>query len=151
VHGLVALFLEVIVFAIILLFIGLVALRVLIIATRTIVASIVLMTIAGLLVVAIMSVALMVVAILVATMLLVASFTGMRGRKMSHLLFFWLLFILGNLLKNVSHFVSRLTLCKESNELERFSEHCLVCNRKLKLICLQLCKEDFFTPLLHHG
>jgi hypothetical protein len=47
-------------------------------------------------------VALMVVARLVATMLLVAQFTAMHGGKMSHLLFFWLLFVLGNLLKNAS-------------------------------------------------
>ncbi len=72
VHGLVALFLEVIAFAIILHFIGLPALRVLIVATRAIMVLIVLMTIVGLLVILIALVASMVVAILVATMLLVA-------------------------------------------------------------------------------
>jgi hypothetical protein len=83
VHGLVALFLEVIMLVIILLFVGLAVFRVLIIATRTIMASIVLMMINGSFVVAIVSVALMVmvVAILVAMMLLVAQFTAaLAGR-----------------------------------------------------------------------
>jgi hypothetical protein len=56
-HGLVALFLEVIALAIILLFVGLAALRILVIAARTIVALIVSMTIVRLAIVAIASVA----------------------------------------------------------------------------------------------
>jgi hypothetical protein len=62
VHGLVTLFLEVIVLAIILLLIGLAVFRVLIFATRTIVALIVPMMIVGLLVIVTTSVALMIVA-----------------------------------------------------------------------------------------
>ncbi len=65
--------------------------------------------------------------------------------------FFWLLFILGNLLKNANCFVGCLTLLKESDELEWVSEHCLVCICKLKLMHLRLRKEDLLTPLLHHG
>jgi hypothetical protein len=76
------------------------------------------MMVVRVLVVAITLAALMIVAIVVATMLLVAQFMAMHGRKMSHLLFFWLLFVLGDLLNNTSHFVSCLTLLKESDELE---------------------------------
>jgi hypothetical protein len=115
VHGRVALFLEVIALAIILLFVGLAALRVLILATRTIVALIVLMPIVGSLIVVIVLVALMVVAILVATVLLVAWFMARCSGKMSCLLFFWLHFVFGNLFKNASHCVGRLTLFEESN------------------------------------
>ncbi len=71
-HGIVALFLEAITLAIILLFVGLPALRVLIFVTTTIMASIVLMIIVRLAIIAIALVALMIVAILVETMLLVA-------------------------------------------------------------------------------
>ncbi len=67
-HGLVALFLEVITLAIIFLFVGLAALQVLVIASRTIVALIVLMTVVGLAIVAIALVASMVVTIFVKTM-----------------------------------------------------------------------------------
>jgi hypothetical protein len=144
------------VLAIILLFVGLAALRVLIIVTRTIMALIILMRIVGLLVIAITLVALVVVTILVATMLLVYSFTATRGRKMHHLFFFWLLFILGNLLKNASFFVNCLTLLKESDELHRVSGHHLVQFCKLELMRLGLHKEDSFTLLLccehfHHS
>ncbi len=45
---------------------------------------------------------------------------------MSHFLSFWLLFNLGNLLKNASHFVGCLTLPKEIDELEQVSGHRLV-------------------------
>jgi hypothetical protein len=111
VHGLVALFLEVIALAIILLLIGLAVLRVLILATRTIVVLIILIMIVGSLIV--MWVALMIVEVLVAMMLPVAWFTAAHERKMSHLLLYWLLFVLGDLLKNASCFVSRLTLLKK--------------------------------------
>ncbi len=128
-----ALFHEVIALAIIFLFVGLAVLRVLIIATRTILVSIVLMTIVGLLVVSILLVASMIVMILVALMLLVAQLTAMHGGKISHLLFFWLLFVLGDLLKNASRSVGCLTLLKESNELERVHGHCLICIRECGL------------------
>ncbi len=88
VHGLVALFLEVIALASILLFIGLAALRVLIVATRTIVTSIILMTVVRLAIVAIALVVSMIVTILVAAKLLVAQFKATNGGKMSHFLFF---------------------------------------------------------------
>jgi hypothetical protein len=70
---------------------------------------------------------------------------------MSHFLFFWLLFILDNLLKNASRFVGCLTLLEEKDELERVSEHCLVQIHKLKLMCLGLRTEDLFTLLLSRG
>jgi hypothetical protein len=113
VHGLITHFLEVIVLAIILLLVGLAVLRVLVVAMRMIVVLIITMTIVGSLVIAIALVALMIVAIFVATMLLVAWFTATGNRKMSHLLLFWLLFVLGNLLKNARCFVGRLTLLKK--------------------------------------
>ncbi len=86
-HGLIALFVEVIVLAIILLFKELAVLRVLIVMMRTIMVLIVSMMIVGSSVFAIASVALMIVAILVATMLLVAEFTATCGGKMSRLTF----------------------------------------------------------------
>ncbi len=150
-HGLVALFLAVIVFAIILLFVGLAALRVLIIVTRTIVALIILMAIVGLPVVAIVLVVLMVVVILVATMLLVAQFTATRSKMMSRLLFFWLPFALDNLLKSARCFVSCLTLLKQSDELEQVRGHHLVCIRELKLMRLGLREEELLNLLLHCG
>jgi hypothetical protein len=70
---------------------------------------------------------------------------------MSRLLFFWLLFVLGNLLKNASCFVGCLTLLKESDELEWVRGHRLVCIRKLKRMHLGLREEDLFTLLLCHG
>jgi hypothetical protein len=109
------------------------------------------MTIVGLSVVAITLVTSMVVAILVAMMLPVACFMAACNGKMSHLLLFWLLFVLGNLLKNAGLFVGRLTLLKKSNELERVRGHRLVCIRKLKLMRLGLRKEDLFALLLRHG
>ncbi len=68
---------------------------------------------------------------------------------MSRFLFFWLLFILGNLLKNASRFVGCLTLLKESNTLERVSGHCLIQIHELDLFCLGLHEEDLFTLLFH--
>jgi hypothetical protein len=137
-HGLVALFLEMIAVAIILLFVGLAALQVLVVAPRTIVALILLMTTVRLAIIAIALVALMVVAIFVAWMLLVAPFTATCGRKMSHFLLFRLLLVLGNLLKNASRLVGCLTLLEESNELEPISRHHLVQVRKLELTRLGL-------------
>jgi hypothetical protein len=97
VHGLVALFLEVIALAIILLVVGLVVPCVLVVALTIIMALIVLMIIVRLVIVAIMSVALMVVAIFVAMVLLVAQFMATPGRNMSRILFLWLLLVLGDL------------------------------------------------------
>jgi hypothetical protein len=71
-HGLVALFLEVIVPLIVLLVIGLVAPHILVVASRAIMAPIVSMTIVGLSIIAVVSVALMVVAIFTPVMLTVA-------------------------------------------------------------------------------
>ncbi len=70
---------------------------------------------------------------------------------MSRTLFFWLLLVLGNLLKNASCLVSCLTLLKEGNHSERVGRYHLVQVGKLVLVRLRLCKEDFFTLLLHHG
>ncbi len=104
-HGLITLFLEVIVLAIILLFVGLAVPRVLVVALTMIMALIVSMTIIRLMIIAITSVASMVVAIFVATVLLVARFTATCGRNMSRTLFLQLLLVLGNLLKNASRLV----------------------------------------------
>ncbi len=150
-HGLVALFLEVIALAIILLFVGLTALQVLVVASRTIVASIVLMTIVGLAIIAIALVAPMIVAIFVTTMLLVAQFMATSGRKMSHFLLFLLLLVLDNLHGNASCLVGCLTLLEESNQLERVSRHRLIQVCELELMRLGLRKEDLFTLLLHCG
>ncbi len=136
---------------IILLVVGLVLPCVLVVASTTIMALIVLMRIAMLAIVAIRSVALMVVAIFVVTVLLVAQFTATCGRKMSRTLFLWLLLVLGNLLKNASCLVGRLTLLEEENHSERVGRHCLVQVGKLVLVRLRLCKEDLFTFLLRRG
>jgi hypothetical protein len=99
-HGLVAIYLEVIALANILLLAGLFVLVVLVFATRMIVASIVLITIVMSLVIAIALVASMVVAIL-AMMLPVTWVTAAWDRKMSHLLLFWP-FLLLYLLKDTT-------------------------------------------------
>jgi hypothetical protein len=70
------------------------------------------------------------------------------GRKFSCFPFRWLLLVLGNLLKNTSHLVGRLTLLKESNYPERVGRHRLVQVGKLVLVHLRLRKEDLFTLLL---
>jgi hypothetical protein len=151
VHGLVALFLEVIALAIILLVVGLVIPCVLVIASTTIMASIVSMMTVRLAIVVIMSVASMVVMIFVATVLLVAQFMAMCGRNMSRTLFLQLLLVLGNLLENDSRLVSCLTLLKEGNHSERVGRHRLVLVSKLVLVHLRLHEEDLFTLLLHRG
>jgi hypothetical protein len=66
-------------------------------------------------------------------------------------LFFWLLFILGDLLKNASCLVGCLTLLEESNELEKVSGHHLIQVRKLELMHLELREEDLYTLFLYHG
>jgi hypothetical protein len=75
----------------------------------------------------------------------------MRSGKVSCFLFFLLLFILGDLLKNASCLVGCLTPLEESNELERVSGHRLIQVRELELMRLGLCKEGFFTLLLRCG
>jgi hypothetical protein len=114
VHSLITLFLEVILLVIILLLIGLVVLVVLVFATRVIVASIVLMTTIMSLAIPIVSDALLIVAVL-AMMLPVAQFTAASNVKMSHLLLFWLFFLL-DLVKDADHFIVSLTLLKKGDE-----------------------------------
>ncbi len=150
-HGLIALFLEVIALAIILLVVGLVVPCVLVVALTTIMALIVLMMLARLAIIAITSVASMVVTLFVATVLLVAQFTATCGRDMSRTLFLWLLLVFGNLLKNASHLVGCLTLLKEGNHSEQVGRHRLVQVGKLVLVHLRLRKEDLFTLLLSRG
>ncbi len=150
-HGLVALFLEMIALAIILLVVGLVVPCVLVVALNTIMALIVLMMIIRLAIIAITSVTLMVIALFVATVLLVARFTATCCRKMSCTLFLWLLLVLGNLLKNSSHLVGCLPLLKEGNHSEWAGRYRLVQVVKLVLVHLRLREEDLFTPFLCRG
>ncbi len=150
-HGLVALFLEVIALAIVLLVVGLVVPPVLVVALTMIMALIVLMTIVRLAIVTITLVALIVVATFLAMVLLVAQFTAMCGGNMSHTLFLWLLLVLGDLLKNASCFVGCLTLLKEGNHSERVGRHRLVQVSQLVLVHLRLREEDLFTLLLRRG
>ncbi len=124
-HGLVALFLEVIVPAIILLVVGLVAPHVLVVALRAIVALIVSMMIVGLSIIVVALVASMEVVKSTTAMLTVARFTATCDRKLSRFPFLWLL-VLGDLLKNASHLVGCLTLLKEDDHLERVSRYCLI-------------------------
>jgi hypothetical protein len=125
VHSLVALFLEVITLAIILLVVGLAAPHVLVVASRAIVVPIISMTIVGLLIIAVVLVALMIVAMLTTATLTVARFMTTCNRKLSRFPFLWLL-APGNLLKNTSCLVGCLTLLKEGDHLERISVHHLV-------------------------
>jgi hypothetical protein len=151
VHGLITLFLEVIALAIVLLVVGLVVPHVLVDALTTIMASIVSTMVVRLAIITITSVALMVVAIFVATVLLVAQFTATCCRDMSCTLFFWLLLVLGNLLKNASHLVGCLTLLKEGNHSKPDGRYHLVQVSKLVLVHLRLREEDLFTLLLRCG
>jgi hypothetical protein len=150
-HGLVALFLEVIALVIILLVVGLVVPCVLVVALTMIMVLIISMTIVRSAIVAIMSVALMVVRIFVATVLLVARFMATCGRNMSRTLFLWLLLVLGNLLENNSRLVGHLTLLEEGNHSEWVGRHHLVQLGKLVLVHLRLQEEDLFTLLLRCG
>jgi hypothetical protein len=70
---------------------------------------------------------------------------------MSCFLFLRLLLVLGNLFKNASRLVGRLTLLKEGNHSEQVSRHHLVQVGKLVLVRLKLWEEDLFTLLLHRG
>jgi hypothetical protein len=124
-HGLVALFLEVIASAITLLVIGHVASHVLVVVSRAIMASIVLMTLVGLSIIAAALVILMIVAKIKAAMLTVAQFTATCNRKLSRFPFLWLL-VLGNLHKNASRLVGCMTLLKEGTHLKRVSRYHLV-------------------------
>jgi hypothetical protein len=150
-HGLVALFLGVIVLAIILLVVGLCALQVLVVMSRAIMVLIVFMMIVRLAIVAVAFIASMIIMIFMTTMLMVAQFTATRGRKMSRFLFLWLLLILGDLLENASHLVSCLTLLKERDHLEQVSRHHLIQVGKFVLVHLRLRKENLLTLLLHCG
>jgi hypothetical protein len=150
-HGLVPLFLGVIALAIIFLVIGLGAFRVLVVTSRAIVVLVVLMMIVRSVIVAIALVALMMVAVVTTAMLTVARFTATCGGKMSCFLFLWLLLILGNLIKNASRLVGRLTLLKEGNHSEQVGRHRLVQVGELFLVCLGLREEDLFTLLLRRG
>jgi hypothetical protein len=151
VHGLIALFLELIALAIILLVVGLVVPCVIVVALTTIMALIVSMTIVRLAIITITLVASMVVMIFVATVLLVARFTATCSRNMSRTLFLQLLLVLGDLLENASGLVSCLTLLEEGNHSEQVGRHHLVQVSKLVLVHLRLRKEDLFTLLLHCG
>jgi hypothetical protein len=75
----------------------------------------------------------------------------MRSRKFSRFLLFWLLLVLGDLLKNASHLVSCLPLLEEKDQHERVNGHPLVQVCRLELMCLGLHEEDLFTLLLCHG
>jgi hypothetical protein len=70
---------------------------------------------------------------------------------MSRSLFFWLLLVLGNLLKNASCLVGCLTLLEEGNHSEWVGRYCLVQVGELVLVHLRLREEDLFTLLLHRG
>jgi hypothetical protein len=148
VHGLVTLFLQVIVLAIIFLVWGLAVPHVLVIALTTIITFIVSMTIIRL---AIIPFASMMVTVFATAMLAVAWFTATCGRKMSRFLFLWLLLVLGNLVKNASRLVGHLTLLKEGNHSERVSRYRLVQVSELVLVRLRLREEDLFTLLLRRG
>ncbi len=150
-HGLVTLFLEVIVLAIILLVVGLAVPCVLVVTLTMIMTLIVSMTIIRLAIIAIMSIALMVIAIFLATVLLVARFMATCCRNMSRTLFLWLLLIPGNLLENASRLVGCLTLLEEGNHSEWVGRYCLVQVSELVLVRLGLCEEDLFTLLLRRG
>ncbi len=146
-HGLVTLFLEVIVLAIILLVVRLVAPHVLVVALRAIVAPIVLMMIVGSPIIVVALVAAVIVAIFMTAMLTVAQLTATYDRKLSRFPLIRLL-VLGNLLENASCLVGCLTLLEEGNHLEQVSRHHLVQVGKLVLVRLGLCEEDLFTLLL---
>ena len=73
-----------------------------------------------------------------------------HDRKMSHFFLFWLLLVLGDLLKNASCLVGHLTLLAEGNHSEWVGRYCLVQVSELVLVCLRLRKEDLFTLLLRH-
>ncbi len=70
---------------------------------------------------------------------------------MSRFLFFWLLLVLGNLLKNASCLVGCLTLLKESNHLEQVGRHHLVQVGEVVLVRLRLHEVDLLTLLLRRG
>jgi hypothetical protein len=151
VHGLVTLFLGIIALAVILLVVGLAVPRVLVITPTTMMVLIVSMMIIRSAIIAVASVALMMVAVVATAIMVVARFIATWGRKMSRFLFLCLLCIVGDLIKNTSHLVGCLTLLKEGNHSERVGRYRLVQVGKLVLLRLRLRKEDLFTLLLHHG
>jgi hypothetical protein len=84
-------------------------------------------------------------------MLPVAQFRAVHDGKMSHLLLFWLLLVLDDLVKNASRFIGSLTLLEKGNKLKQVHGYRLVCLYELKLMCLGLHKEDLFALLLCCG
>jgi hypothetical protein len=70
---------------------------------------------------------------------------------MSRTLFFWLLLVLSNLLKNASRLVGCLTLLKEGNHSECVGRYHPVQVGELVLVRLRLREEDLFTLLLRRG
>ncbi len=150
-HGLVTLFLEVIALVIILLVVGLAVPWVLVIALTMIMVLLVSITIIWSAIIAVALVALITVVVVATAMLAVARLTATCSRKMSHFLFLRLLLILGDLIKNASPLVGRLTLLEEGNHSERVGRYRLVQVGKLVLVRLGLRKEDLFTLLLRCG
>jgi hypothetical protein len=138
-HVLVALFLEVITLAIILVFVRLAALQVLVITVaRTIMALIVLVTMVRLAIIAIASVALMVVSIFCGNNAAGSSIHGYVRQEDELFSSLLAAFVLGDLFENASRLVGCLTMLKESNKLERVSRHCLVQVHELQLMRLGL-------------
>ncbi len=125
-HGLVTLFLELIALVIILLVAGLSVPCVLVVPSTTIMASIVSMTIIWSAIIAVVSVTWMTVGVVATAILAVAPLTTTCSRKMSRFLFLRLLLILGDLIKNSSRLVGRLTLLEEGNHSERVGRYHLV-------------------------
>jgi hypothetical protein len=70
---------------------------------------------------------------------------------MSCLLLFWMLFFLGNLLKNPGHFIGSLALLEKTNKPKRVHGHYFVFLHKLELIRFGLREEDLFALLLCCG
>ncbi len=142
------LLLEVIVFVVVSLLVGL-KLEVLLFGTRVIIALIVLMAAIVPAFIAIALVTSMAVAVF-GTMMPVVSVTAVGNREMSRL-YLLLLLLLLELVKDTSHFFGSLALLKKDNEPKRVRGHCFVCFHKLKLMRLWLHKKDLFAFLLCHG
>jgi hypothetical protein len=148
VHDLVVLLFDMIVFVVIFLLIG-VFLVVLFFVTRMIMASIILMATVVSMFVMFALVALMVVAVL-AMMIPVVQVMPASNRKMSCLLFLWLLLLL-ELVKDAGCFIGNLTLLRKSHKPKRVHGHCFVCFCKIKLMHLGLHEKNLFAFLLRCG
>ncbi len=143
-HDLVVVLLEVSMFAVIFLLVGL-FLVVLLFTRRMIMVLIVSMSTVMLLFIAIALVTLMLVAVLAAIMLVV-QVTAARNRKISRLLFFWLLLLL-ELVKDTGSFLGCLALL-ENGKPKKIHGHPFVCFWELVPMRLWLCKKDLFALLL---